>query len=313
MSEHSEEANHIQKEGEFDGPRINHFAQKFLDELKEERERLSSEFPLCAILIEEAIERICSTGRVPGRDYYADVYKQKPMKLVQKVFVPVKQYPKFNFSGKILGPKGNSLRRLQDETRCRILIKGRGSIRNHVKEDEMRKSGDPRHSHLKKDLFVEISTVATPAESYARVAYALAEIRKYLIPDKNDDVAQEQLRELMEIDPKSAKQFYKSVYDQNIAANEPSKYLNFAKQYAYQMEEPSNDEESEEEVHEARIPKRTIVPAYERTKAKIVPSTLPYKRPPTVAIYGTQMKRFREAPVRPTIKPVVHGILKKYK
>ncbi|XP_017481704.1 PREDICTED: KH domain-containing, RNA-binding, signal transduction-associated protein 2-like [Rhagoletis zephyria] len=312
MSEHSEEANHVQKEVEIDGPRINNFAQKFLDELNEERERLSSEFPICALLIEEAIERVCTTGRIPGREYYADVYKQKPIKLVQKVFVPIKQYPKFNFTGKILGPKGNSLRRLQDETQCRIVIKGRNSIRDRVKEEEMRNSGDPRHTHLNKDLFVEISTVATPAEAYARVAYALAEIRKYLVPDKNDDVAQEQLRELMEIDPKSAKQFSKSIFDKNIAANGPSKYLNFVKQYAYQME-PSKDVESEEEVYEARIPKRTIVPAYEYTKAKIVPSTLPYKRPPTAAIYGTQMKRFREAPVRPTIKPVFHGILKRYK
>uniref|UniRef100_W8BEA9 KH domain-containing, RNA-binding, signal transduction-associated protein 2 n=1 Tax=Ceratitis capitata TaxID=7213 RepID=W8BEA9_CERCA len=267
MSEHSDEVNQIPKDGEVDGPRINNFAQKFLDELNEERGRLSSEFPICALLIEEAIERVCTTGRIPGKEYYADVYKQKPIKLAQKVFVPIKQYPKFNFTGKILGPKGNSLRRLQEETQCRIVIKGRNSIRDRVKEEEMRNSGDPRHAHLNKDLFVEISTVATPAESYARVAYALAEIRKYLVPDKNDDVAQEQLRELMEIDPKSAKQFSKSVYDQKAAPTGPSKYLNFVKQYAYQME-PNKDEESEEEYYEARIPKRAMVPAYEYTKGK---------------------------------------------
>ncbi|XP_039953376.1 KH domain-containing, RNA-binding, signal transduction-associated protein 2-like [Bactrocera neohumeralis] len=312
MSEHSDEVSQVTKDGEIDGPRINNFAQKFLDELNEERDRLSNEFPLCALLIEEAIERVCTTGRIPGREYYADVYKQKPIKLVQKVFVPIKQYPKFNFTGKILGPKGNSLRRLQEETQCRIVIKGRNSIRDRAKEEEMRNSGDPRHSHLNKDLFVEISTVATPAEAYARVAYALAEIRKYLVPDKNDDVAQEQLRELMEIDPKTAKQFSKSIYENKIVSSGPSKYLNFVKQYAYQID-PSKEEESEEEYYETRIPKRTIVPAYEYTRAKIVPTTLPYKRPPTASIYGTQMKRFREAPVRPAIRPVAHGVLKRYK
>jgi len=107
-----------------------------------------------------------------------------------------------------LGPKGNSLRRLQDETQCKIAIKGRSSIRDRGKEEQLRNSGDPRYAHLQKDLFLEVSTVATPAECYARIAYALAEIRKYLIPDKNDEVSHEQLRELMEMDPESAKNIH---------------------------------------------------------------------------------------------------------
>lgn len=53
MSENSDDINQIPKDGEIDGPRINNFAQKFLDELNEERDRLSSEFPLCTLLIEE--------------------------------------------------------------------------------------------------------------------------------------------------------------------------------------------------------------------------------------------------------------------
>ncbi|XP_067646970.1 KH domain-containing, RNA-binding, signal transduction-associated protein 2-like [Eurosta solidaginis] len=321
MSVHSEETNnHSQKEAEVDGQRINNFAKKFLDELSEERERLSSEFPLCALLIEEAMERICSTGRVPGREYYADVFKQKPIKLAQKVFIPIKQYPKFNFTGKILGPKGNSLRRLQDETQCRIVIKGRNSIRDRAKEEEMRNSGDPRHSHLNKDLFVEISTVATPAEAYARVAYALAEIRKYLVPDMNDDVAQEQLRELMEIDPKQAKLRSKSVYDTKVPIAGPSKYLNFIKQYAYEMEQAKEEESEEELMYEPRvITKRTLVPAYEYTKEKVASSALSYKRPPPPPVYATtQMKRFRESPparpsLKATFKPTAHTIMKRYK
>lgn len=95
-------------------PRLNEVAQKFLADLDEERQRLSAEFPLCALLIDEgmehlsfesfpainlfdyllAVDRVYCTGRIPGREFYADVYKQKPMKITQKVFVPVKQYPK---------------------------------------------------------------------------------------------------------------------------------------------------------------------------------------------------------------------------
>ena len=47
-----------------------------------------------ALILIQAVQRVYSTGRIPGREFYADVYKQKPMKLSQKVFVPVKQYPK---------------------------------------------------------------------------------------------------------------------------------------------------------------------------------------------------------------------------
>lgn len=192
-----------EKEDEGYAPRLNEMSQKFIADCLEEKERLSDDFPLAAFLINEAIDRVQTTGRIPGREMHADVYKQKPMKVTQKVFVPIKQYPKFNFNGKILGPKGNSLRRLQEETMCRIGIKGRNSMRDSEKEEELRQSGDPRHAHLHKDLYVEISTVAIPAEAYARMAYALAEIRKYLVPDKNDEVSQGQLKEIL-ADPESA-------------------------------------------------------------------------------------------------------------
>lgn len=199
-----------------------------------------------------AVDRVYCTGRIPGREFYADVYKQKPMKITQKVFVPVKQYPKvipteylsaaytnrcylqFNFTGKILGPKGNSLRRLQDETQCKIAIKGRSSIRDRSKEEQLRNSGDPRYAHLQKDLFLEVSTVATPAECYARIAYALAEIRKYLIPDKNDEVSHEQLRELMEMDPESAK----NIHGPNLEAYRYAPELH--KSYLYTFENAIN-------------------------------------------------------------------------
>lgn len=46
------------------------------------------------------------------------------------------------------------------------------------------------------DLHVEITAVAPPAEAHARIAYALAEVRKYLIPDNNDIIRQEQMREM---------------------------------------------------------------------------------------------------------------------
>lgn len=71
-------------------------------------------------------------------------------------------------------------------------------MRDRAKEEELRSSKDPKYAHLNSDLHVEISTIAPPAEAYARIAYAMAELRKYLIPDSNDVIRQEQLRELMD-------------------------------------------------------------------------------------------------------------------
>lgn len=53
-----------------------------------------------------------------------------------------------------------------------------------MQEEELRVSGDPKFSHLMEDLHVEISAYATPAEAHARIAYALAEVRRFLVPVK---------------------------------------------------------------------------------------------------------------------------------
>lgn len=39
----------------------------------------------------------------------------------------------YNFVGRLLGPRGNSLKRVEASTDCRILIRGRGSIKDPAK------------------------------------------------------------------------------------------------------------------------------------------------------------------------------------
>ncbi|XP_039297266.1 KH domain-containing, RNA-binding, signal transduction-associated protein 2 isoform X2 [Nilaparvata lugens] len=125
-----------------------------------------------------------------------DITRDKPIKVTIRVVVPVRDHPKFNFVGKLLGPKGNSLKRLQEETMTKMAILGRGSMRDRHKEDELRKSGDPKFAHLTEDLHVEITSYAPPAEAHARIAYALAEVRRFLVPDYNDEIRQEQMWEM---------------------------------------------------------------------------------------------------------------------
>jgi hypothetical protein len=54
-----------------------------------------------------------------------------------------------------------------------------------LQEEELRCSGDPKFSHLSDDLHIEITAFAPPAEAHARIAYALAEVRRFLVPVSN--------------------------------------------------------------------------------------------------------------------------------
>nr|XP_033793437.1 KH domain-containing, RNA-binding, signal transduction-associated protein 2 [Geotrypetes seraphini] len=127
---------------------------------------------------------------------YLDIISNKNIKLSERVLIPVKQYPKFNFVGKLLGPRGNSLKRLQEETGAKMSILGKGSMRDKAKEEELRKSGEAKYVHLSDELHVLIEVFAPPGEAYSRMSHALEEIKKFLVPDYNDEIRQEQLREL---------------------------------------------------------------------------------------------------------------------
>lgn len=52
------------------------------------------------------------------------------LSLMGRLFSPFLQ---FNFVGKLLGPKGNSMKRLQEETMTKMAVLGRGSMRDKQK------------------------------------------------------------------------------------------------------------------------------------------------------------------------------------
>ncbi|KAE8751893.1 hypothetical protein FOCC_FOCC001370, partial [Frankliniella occidentalis] len=72
-------------------------------------------------------------GKAIKETKYVDIYREKPIKVSVKVLVPSKEHPKFNFVGKLLGPKGNSLKRLQEETMTKMAVLGRGSMKDRTK------------------------------------------------------------------------------------------------------------------------------------------------------------------------------------
>ncbi|XP_029962574.1 KH domain-containing, RNA-binding, signal transduction-associated protein 2 [Salarias fasciatus] len=171
---------------------------KYLPELVAEKNSLDPSFAHAVRLLAEEIEKYEGDDLKKDGDTkkYLDIISNKNIKLSERVLIPVQQYPKFNFVGKLLGPRGNSMKRLQEETGVKMSILGKGSMRDKGKEEELRNSGEAKYAHLNNDLHVLIEVFAPPGEAYSRMSHALEEIKKFLVPDYNDEIRQEQLREL---------------------------------------------------------------------------------------------------------------------
>lgn len=176
----------------------------YLLELLAEREKVTGH---AARLLDQEIQRLqsgqCSGTGVSGGGKsqsvpspLLDIHKGRCIRLQVRILVPVKDHPNFNFVGKLLGPKGNSLKRLQEETQTKMAILGRGSMRDKAKEEELRQTKEPKYAHLQEELHVEVTTFAPPAEAYSRMGQALAQLKPFLVPDYYDEIRQTQLREL---------------------------------------------------------------------------------------------------------------------
>ncbi|MCH92811.1 KH domain-containing protein, partial [Trifolium medium] len=55
------------------------------------------------------------------------------VKKMLRLDIPHDSHPNFNFVGRLLGPRGNSLKRVEATTGCRVFIRGKGSIKDFDK------------------------------------------------------------------------------------------------------------------------------------------------------------------------------------
>ncbi|XP_038047375.1 protein quaking-A-like isoform X2 [Patiria miniata] len=119
--------------------------------------------------------------------------------LSEKLFVPVKTYPDFNFVGRILGPRGMYAKQLEKETGCKIMIRGKGSMRDKKKvwKEEMNKD---KHNweHLAEELHVLVTVEDTANRAGLKMERAVSQIKKLLVPtaDGEDELKKRQLMEL---------------------------------------------------------------------------------------------------------------------
>lgn len=54
----------------------------------------------------------------------------------KKLFVPVNEHPDFNFMGVLIGPRGSSLKAMEQRTGAKIVIRGKGSQKDHSVADQ---------------------------------------------------------------------------------------------------------------------------------------------------------------------------------
>jgi splicing factor 1 len=94
------------------GKRTNTREMRWKEKILSERQKL----------IEEAIKT--NPAFVAPPDY-------RPTKTIRfrKIMVPVAEYPDVNFIGLILGPRGNTLKKMEADTGTKIAVRGKGSVK----------------------------------------------------------------------------------------------------------------------------------------------------------------------------------------
>ncbi|XP_060216480.1 KH domain-containing protein At3g08620-like isoform X1 [Lycium barbarum] len=118
------------------------------------------------------------------------------VKRVLRLDIPVERYPNFNFVGRLLGPRGNSLKRVEVSTGCRVFIRGKGSIKDPDKEESLR--GRPGYEHLNEPLHVLLDAELPINIVDTQLKQAREIIEELLKPvDESQDIyKRQQLREL---------------------------------------------------------------------------------------------------------------------
>ncbi|XP_076054861.1 protein held out wings isoform X2 [Oratosquilla oratoria] len=180
-----------------------HSIADYLAQLLKDKKQLAA-FPSVFMHVERLLDE--EINKVRANLFHVNGGPREPLSLPEpqgasvslseKVYVPVKDHPDFNFVGRILGPRGMTAKQLEQETGCKIMVRGKGSMRDKKKEDQNR--GKPNWEHLNDDLHVLITVEDTENRAKLKLARAVEEIRKLLVPtaDGEDELKKRQLMEL---------------------------------------------------------------------------------------------------------------------
>ncbi|XP_022890267.1 splicing factor-like protein 1 [Olea europaea var. sylvestris] len=114
----------------------------------------------------------------------------RPPKLQKKLYIPMKEYPGYNFIGLIIGPRGNTQKRMERETGAKIVIRGKGSMKEGRLQQNRNLKPDPSENE---DLHVLVE-----AETQEALDAAAGMVEKLLQPvdEVLNEHKRQQLKEL---------------------------------------------------------------------------------------------------------------------
>ena len=113
-------------------------------------------------------------------------------KMCEKVVIPQEEHPDINFVGLLIGPRGNTLKSMEKDSGSKIIIRGKGS----VKEGKIgRKDGQPMPGEDEPlHAFVTGPSIEAVKKAVGRI---MDIIRQGIeIPENQNDLRRNQLREL---------------------------------------------------------------------------------------------------------------------
>lgn len=105
-----------------------------------------------------------------------------------KIYFPIKDYPGYNFLGLIIGPRGSTHRQLEQQTHCKIVIRGRGTGREGKSNYELIAQDDDPHVMITGDN----------EDDVAEAERIINELLQPLDDDKNIH-KQKQMKQLAEL------------------------------------------------------------------------------------------------------------------
>lgn len=139
-------------------------------------------------------------------NFVAPMDYRKPVKTFERLYIPVKDYPDINFVGLLLGPRGNTLKQIQEKSGAKLAIRGKGSVKDGkstslANDDDDSAVSIASFSHPYLDFNSDDLHVVITADSQKKIAEAIKlanEIIEKAItsPFGQNDLKRDQLREL---------------------------------------------------------------------------------------------------------------------
>jgi splicing factor 1 len=141
--------------------------------------------------LEAERHKLCARLKVIDPDFKPPA-NMRPLKVVEKLYIPKEKEGTINFIGLILGPRGTTQKALEREFTCRVAIRGKGS----VKDGRARGPATPDDDDK---LHVVISAEGLDARE--RIERCKVKIKDIITPraDDENEHKQKQLRELARI------------------------------------------------------------------------------------------------------------------